>query len=345
MEKLDENLVLDSIEQLPKQIEQAWEDGGAVRFPKAYQTFSDITVCGMGGSALGADVTRSLFENQMSVPFHIVSDYHLPGYIGKNSLVILSSYSGNTEEMLSCAQLAKKKKAKIAVITAGGKLQELAEKNKWPVYVMNPEFNPSKQPRLAIGYAAFGLLAMLVTLKAVKMNAAGVNALTRYLKTQMQQFGPDRKEDNPAKMIAEAAERRAVILIGAEHMIGPVHVMNNQLNENAKHLSVHLPIPELNHHFLEALSKPDSVKKHYLAVLFQSPFYLERTQKRIQLTADLLAKYGVFPQVVNSTARTPMEQAWEAIHMGAYTSFYLAMLHGINPAPVPNVESFKEQLG
>jgi len=344
MEKIDKDLVLDSIELLPKQIEQAWGEGKNIKFSKTYQTFSDVTVCGMGGSALGADVLRSLFGNQMRVPFVIVSDYHLPGYVGKDSLVILSSYSGNTEEVLSCSQIAKRKKAKIAVITCGGKLKELAKKNKWPSYVIKAEYNPSKQPRMALGYAAFGLSGMFSSLGLIKMNDTAVHALTRYLTTQMQQFGPDRMNDNPAKQIAEAAEQRMLILMSAEHMLGPLHVMNNQINENAKHLCIHMPIPEINHHFLEALSKPDAIKKQMLAVLFQSPFYLERTQKRIQLTADLLAKNGILPQIVNSTARTPMEQAWEAIHMGSYTSFYLSMLHGINPAPVPNVETFKQKL-
>lgn len=344
MEKIDKDLVLDSIELLPKQIEQAWEDAKKIKFTKTYQTHTDITLCGMGGSALGADVIRSLFGTQIKKPFVITNDYHLPGYIGKDSLVILSSYSGNTEEVLSCAQIAKKRKAKIAVITGGGKLEDLAKKNKWPAYIINAEANPSEQPRMALGYAAFGLAGIFATLGIIKMNDTAVKALTRYLKTQMQQFGPDRTNDNPAKQIALAAEQRMLLLISAEHMIGAVHVMNNQINENAKHLCVRMPIPELNHHFLEGLSKPDGAKKQLLAVLFQSPFYLERTQKRVQLTADLLAKHGILPQIVNSTARTPMEQAWEAIHMGSYTSFYLAMLHGINPAPVPNVETFKQQL-
>jgi len=344
MKKLDQDYVLSSIELLPKQIKQAWGEAKQIKFTKTYQTRSDITLCGMGGSALGADVLRALYGTEIKFPFHIVNDYHLPGHVGKNSFVLLSSYSGNTEEVIACAQTAKKRKAKIAVITGGGKLKELAKKNKWPMYLIEPEFNPSNQPRMALGYAAFGLAGMFSKLGILKINDTAVQGLMRYLTTQMQQFGPDRMEDNPAKQIAIAAEQRFLLLISAEHMIGAVHVMNNQINENAKHLCTRMLIPELNHHFLEGLSKPDGVKKHLLAVLFQSPFYLEHTQKRIQLTADLLANYGILPQIVNSTARTPMEQAWEAIHMGSYTSFYLAMLHGINPAPVPNVEVFKQQL-
>lgn len=345
MKKIDKDLLLESIELLPKQIEHAWKDAKAVSFPKAYKSIKDVTVCGMGGSALGADVVRSLFGAKLEVPLEIVNDYHLPGYIGKDSLVILSSYSGNTEECLSCAASAQKKKANIAVITAGGTLKTLAEKQEWPTYVIDAKHNPSEQPRMAIGYAVFGLIRMLSTLKIISMSDAKTRALTQYLKKQMRQFSPELKKDNPAKQIAIAAEDRIILLIAAEHMLGAIHVMNNQINENAKQLTVSLPIPELNHHFLEALSYPPTAKKQMLAVLFQSPFYHERTQKRIRLTADVLAENGILPQIVNSSAKTSMEQAWEAIHMGAYTSFYLAMLHGINPAPVPNVESFKQQLG
>jgi glucose/mannose-6-phosphate isomerase len=344
MEKIDEDAVLASIESLPKQIEHAWSDAKKVQFPKTFQSVSNVVICGMGGSALGADVLRSLHGGEIKIPFQIVSGYHLPGHVGKDSLVILSSYSGNTEEVLSCAQSAIKRKAKIAVIAGGGKLEALAKKNKWPRYAMDAKHNPSGQPRMAIGYGAFGLLAMLSSAKLIKVNDTSVKALVRYLNAGMRQFAAEQMEDNPAKQIALAAEQSMVLLMAAEHMFGSIHVISNQINENAKHLSSYLPLPELNHHFLEGLSEPKQAKKHLHVVLFQSPFYLDRNQRRVQLTADLLAENGIQAQIVNSSAKTPLEQAWEAIHVGSFASFYLAMLHGINPAPVPNVESFKQRL-
>lgn len=344
MKKIDEDGLLDSVELLPKQIEHAWAETKALSLPFSDRATTDITVCGMGGSALGADVVRSLYGQRLQRPFHIVNDYRLPGYIGKQSLVILSSYSGNTEEILSCAQSAIKKKARIVAITAGGKLEALAKKNKWPRYLIEAKYNPCNQPRMALGYAVFGLIGLLKASKHLNIADKDVKLLIKQLTGGMRQFSVEQVENNPAKQIAMAAKQKMLFFVAADHMLGAAHVVNNQINENAKHLSTYLPIPEMDHHFLEALKAPAIVKKHLLFVLFQSSFYGERIQKRIRLTADLLAENGILTRIVNSSASSPLQQVWEGIHMGSFASFYLAMLHGVNPAPVPNVESFKQRL-
>jgi hypothetical protein len=120
--------------------------------------------------------------------------------------------------------------------------------------------------------------------------------------------------------------------------------MNNQINENAKHLSTFMPLPELNHHFLEGLSFPRSAKRHVLAVLLQSHLYHPRNAKRVTLTAKLLEENGIQTVIVSPDAKTKLAQTWQAIQFGSYTSLSLAHTHHIDPEPVPNVAAFKKAL-
>jgi len=341
--KRDTENLLGSIEALPDQIEITWSKAASAKLPVAYKQTKRIVVCGMGGSTLPPDVVLSTFLNRVACPLVIVRDYHLPAWVDKDTLVIACSYSGNTEETLSATNEAAARKAKVVVITGGGQLLELAKSNRWPTRLLTQEGNPSNQPRMAIGSFTFTLIEILRTHGSLHIEAEEVHNLAEFLREQMKQFTPEVK-DNPAKQIAEAAKEGFPLFISAQHLTGSVHVMTNQFNENAKHIAFRLEVPEMNHHFLEALSFPTKAKASLSAILFQSQYYNSQTQKRIQLTAELLLKNGIPTQIVNSDAASPLEQAWETLCLGSFASFYLAMLHKIDPAPVPNVESFKKAL-
>lgn len=343
MAKFDTENLLGSIEALPDQIEIAWSKAGSAKLPAAYKKTIRIVVCGMGGSALPPDVVLSVFEDRIATPLIVVRDYQLPAWVDKDTLVIACSYSGNTEETLTAAKEASARKAKVAVITGGGKLLDLAKRKRWPKRILTKEGNPSNQPRMAIGSFTFTLMEILQTHGALQIQDREIHALVQYLRNQMKQFVPETKA-NPAKQIASSLKRSLPIFISAQHLAGPIHVMTNQFNENAKHVAFHLEIPELNHHFLEALRFPTREKTSLAVILFQSPHYRAEIQKRIKLTAELLIKNGIAAQIVSSDAPGRLEQAWEAIHLGSFASFYLAMLHKIDPAPVPNVEQFKKAL-
>lgn len=343
--------MLGSIQALADQIENAWFVASRAKLPSKYKAAKDITVSGMGGSALGAHLIATGLV--IKKPFQIVNDYSLPGYVGKDSLVILSSYSGNTEETLSCAREAHKRKTNVLVIAAAdtavttartrGALAAMAEKNKWPIFIIDPSDNPSKQPRMATGSSAFGLLGLMKAADLVTITDANVKRISVRLREDSARFGPDLRR-NPAKRLAEIAERHLLIFVGAEHLHGACHVISNQVNENAKQLSVYLPLPEMNHHFLEGLTFPRTTKRDVLAIVLDSEHYHPKNARRAQLTADLLGKNGIRNELIKIDGTSALEETWLAIQLGSYMSFYLAMLHGIDPSPVPNVETFKRTL-
>jgi hypothetical protein len=144
--------------------------------------------------------------------------------------------------------------------------------------------------------------------------------------------------------LAQSAIDKTIFLVSAEHLTGATHVFNNQLNENAKHLTVELQLPELNHHYLEGLSHPEQAKNSGVFWFMNSTLYTQKLQLRLKLTQDVVTKNGFASQIINLTAADPLTQAFELIQLGAYTNFYLAMLHNLDPAPIPWVDYFKGEL-
>jgi len=277
---LDKSHVLASIEQLPEQIKDAWEQT-ASQDNSEYATGVDhIILAGMGGSALGAHVIQSIAKQTLKVPLEIVSDYTLPGYVNHKTLVILSSYSGTTEETLAAAVEAENKGAKIAVIAAGGPLAELAKTKQYPHYLINPQFNPSGQPRMAIGYAIIGQIGLLKSLGLIDAKNIDIDAIISFLREKTTWLNPE-AIDSEAKKLAKMAEDKIIYLVSAEHLTGPTHVINNQLNENAKHLTVELKLPELNHHYMEGLPHPEAAKERCVFWFINSELYSPKLQLRV----------------------------------------------------------------
>jgi len=169
--KLDASNLLGSIEALPDQLKQAWEEVFQTSMPEDLLNVKNVVVSGMGGSALGGRIIDSLILDRANTPIEISTEYRLPNYVGPDSLVIISSYSGNTEETLSSAHDAIKKNAKIFVVTTGGKIAQLAKEEGLPSYIFNPIHNPSNQPRMGIGYSIGAVLALLVKGKYIQMSS------------------------------------------------------------------------------------------------------------------------------------------------------------------------------
>lgn len=341
---IDKEHVLSSIEQLPDQIADAWTQTKDLEFPEDYTSVKNIVVAGMGGSALGSLIIKRLFKNELKLPFEVYSHYHLPGYVNHDSFVLLSSYSGNTEETLAAADQALQLGAKVAVITSGGELAVLAKRHSWPIYLIKANYNPSNQPRMAIGYSVAGELALFNKLGVINLSEQNIFDLVDNLKEMVKRLTVESVESNPAKLLAYSAFDKAIVLSAAEHLIGAVHVTNNQLNENTKVLTAEWHLPEFNHHYMEALTNPPKLKEDVIFLLYNSGEYLPELTKRVGLTKEVIENSGYQAEVIQATAKTKLEQIFEIILLGAFFNFYLSMLYGHDPAPIPNVDWFKSQM-
>src|SRR5256885_13128202 len=148
----DPDDMLSRIKDLPKQVRDAWAIASKATIAPAYSDVRNLVVAGMGGSAIGGDLAAALLADDLKIPMTVHRDYGLPAYVGRDSLVIVASYSGNTEETLSSFEEARKRGAKVLVLTTGGKIAELGRASDYPVvtvtYKAHPRTAPGDYPRI-----------------------------------------------------------------------------------------------------------------------------------------------------------------------------------------------------
>ena len=299
--KIDLGNVLGSVEALPDQCLDAWDKAQNISVPDSYKNIDNVIMCGMGGSGLGARVIESVYSEELKVPLIRVNGYNLPAFANDKSLISCSSYSGSTEETIQNANQAIAKNLKWMAIGTGGKLLELAQEHKVPFYKIDPKFNPSNQPRMAIGYSVIGQLALAAHAGIVSITKKEIEEISKVMAEVVDKTKVEVPENqNTAKQLAQAMKGKVVILVSNEHLTGPMHVVNNQQNENAKNVSFDLQIPELNHHLMEGLKHPESNSKDILFVFAFSKHYSDRVQKRFELTKQVVEKNGIKTFPLNS---------------------------------------------
>ncbi|MBI2037784.1 MAG: SIS domain-containing protein [Candidatus Magasanikbacteria bacterium] len=340
--QLDSKNMLGSIELLGSQVEEVLAQAKQVKIPASYKKVNNIVVLGMGGSALGAHVLKSV---SLKIPLEIINGYQAPAFVSSKSLVIASSYSGSTEEVLQAVKEAKKKQAKVMVICSGGQLAQWARKNKIPVLVFTVNNNPCGSPRMGLGYSIFGQAAMLANAGILKFSPAEVKSVLQNIAKYNSLFGVNNAEEkNTAKQMAGALFGKSVWYAASEHLSGNAHIAANQMNENAKRFGGYFLIPELNHHLMEGMLFPETNKNNIKFVLLESGLYDSRVQKRYEITKTILDKNGIEYVSYKCQEKTKSLQVCEVLMLGSYISFYSAMLQGIDPTAIPFVDFFKAEL-
>lgn len=307
--------------------------------PKIEGDFQNIVFAGMGGSALPALISTSWPGHK--VPFEICRNYNIPSYVSNKTLFIAASYSGNTEETLSALAEAEAKGAAIAVFSSGGQLEEIASQKGYP-FVKIPK---AEQPRYAVFYM---LVALINILQSAGLQddvsaqlADGATFLREAVKDWVATVPTDK---NPAKKLAmEAAGKSGVIYAGP--LLAPAaYKWKISFNENAKNVAWWGVYPEFNHNeFIGWSSHP--TQKPYTVIDLRSNLEHPRIQKRFELSDRLLSGQRPAAQAVEVQGENILEQLLWAIAFGDFVTIYLAMLNGVNPAPVDLVEKFKKELG
>ncbi len=346
--KLDPSGVSQSIVDLPKQFQAVLADWKNFKLPAHYANVNQVVVNGMGGSNLGARILQSLFSQQLKIPLLIEAGYQIPAYVGPKTLYVLSSYSGETEEPISVCQVLKQKGVKVVVISAQAQssLVRLARRNRWPAYVFDDSYNVSGQPRLGLGYAWFGGALILYKAGVLKISLSRLKQIVNWAKKVNKVWeykSPQAK--NSAKRLAQEICHTIPVLVGAEFLTGNMHVLRNQLNETSKTFAAYLVLPDLNHYALEGLAHPPANRQVLSWLFFESLLYHPRIQARLKFTRQVAAKNKIKVLTYKVKGATAEEQAAEVLLLGSWLSYYLGILHQVNPAQVPWVDWFKKKLG
>jgi glucose/mannose-6-phosphate isomerase len=333
---LDPKDVYGSTGLLADQCEQIWEDAKTLSFPEDYTDFENIILCGMGGSAYSSYIIQSLFKDKLNIPLIYNNDYDLPAFASSKSLIILSSYSGTTEESLACAKEAIEKNLKVTAITNGGPLSEVLKENNMPSLIFDPKNNPSGQPRLGTGYMILGTIILLCKLGILNLTDDEVKSAISELRQNQDKI----KEE--AISLAPKLKDYFPLIMCSGFLLGNAHILRNQFNETSKSFAAFEDIPELNHHLMEGFKYPTGLK---IKTLFlDSNLYDPKHLKRIQLTEDVVTKNNIESLHFQALGTTKLSQMLSVLSFGGFVTFYLGVLYGEDPSLIPWVDYFKEQL-
>lgn len=339
------NKVVESLDNLKNQLQQSFSEIQRIDFPFDYKKVKNIVFCGMGGSRFPALIVKELFKTEINLPIIINDDYLLPNFIDKNSLVILSSYSGTTEEVIENYKQALEKKAKIIGITTGGETAKTLQEKKFPLYIFNPIYNPSGQPRIGFGYSVGSFLGLLIKLNFLKIkkeiifnSLQKMSQLIKNLKLEIP------TENNPAKKLAVDLYQKYPYFVVAEFLTGWGNAISNQTNETAKTIATYRVIPELNHHLMEGLKNPSTIKNLLIFVFFFSNLYSTSIKKRFFITKEVVEKNKIKTLWVEIQGKNKIEQTFYAMALGSYLSMYLSVLYKEDPSIIPYVDYFKKRL-
>jgi glucose/mannose-6-phosphate isomerase len=295
----------------------------------------------MGGSAAGGDIVRHLAATETKVPIWVHRDYGLPSFVDKDTLVIFSSYSGNTEETLSAFAASLSTPAMKLVITTGGRLGYLAEQQDIPVLLMDYQ----SPPRAAFPHSFTSLLGILVRLGLLPDRSADWQKtllILDRLSAELIETTP--LVSNHAKQLATRMQGSLAVIYGAELLSGVAWRWKTQLNENSKTWAFCELFPEINHNAAVGYELPSWAKEKVFVVLLCSPSLHPRNVLRYQATTEVLARAGVNWEVVNAPGRSPLAQVMSLVLLGDYLSFYLAILNRTDPTPVDSIDFVKGYL-
>lgn len=333
--------MLGHLEALPAQLEAAWRLVSAFDGPAACHNLDHVVVAGMGGSAIGADLVRGLCADQLQVPFLVWRDYGLPAFVGPRTLVIVSSNSGGTEETLSAVERALSVGAPIVGMTTGGPLAARLAAAGQPVL----RFDYQGQPRAAIGYSLLLALGVLSRLGYLPDQSPAVAAAIAAVREAAAHFGPPvPTATNPAKALAEALQNRATVIYGAGFLAPVARRWKGQWNENAKHWAFFEELPELNHNAVVGYEFPATAAYLLHVVLLSSPLLPSRIALRCTATAELLERRRIPHTTVKAWGDGPLAHLLSAVAYGDWTSYYLALLDGVDPTSIAAIDSLKARL-
>ena len=339
--KLDTSGMLNQLREFPEQCQQAWEKVMSFTLPQEYSRIDKVVVLGMGGSAIGGEIVRRLALAETKVPVWVHRDYGLPPFVDEDTLVIASSYSGNTEETLSAFTESLETPAKKLVLTTGGQLKHLADEQGIPVFVIDYQ----APPRVAFPHSFVALVGIAQKLGLISDKSADLQEALRILGKLSRDFVETVPlVSNPAKQLATKLWERIVVIYGAGIVSAVAQRWKTQLNENSKTWAFFEFFPELNHNAVVGYQFPPQVKERIFVLLLRSSSLHPRNLLRYKATANLLAEAGVAYEFVEATGDSTLAQVLSLVLLGDYSSFYLAMLNKVDPTPVDSIDLVKEYL-
>ena len=333
---IDKEKMYESIQSFPEQI---------VESTKIIQNYSiirndeisDIIICGMGGSAIGGDLCRNFLDSDINLNIYVNRGYHLPNWASKNSLIIISSYSGDTEETKSCYEDCIKKSYSPLVLTTGGYLLSAAKSNK-NMYIQMPT---GFQPRAALGFSFTLLFFILNKFSLISKNNTFINEIDSIVEN-LRKFNIEIFEnDKSALEIAHQIYNKFIVIYSTRKHESISYRFRCQLAENSKIIALHNIFPEQNHNEIEAFKNSKVQDIAFVWLIDESDS--KQNIKRMKITQNLLKDVGTHSIIkINEVSR--YERILKMVNYLDWISYYCAILNNTNPATIDKINKLKSLL-
>ncbi|MCK4635479.1 MAG: bifunctional phosphoglucose/phosphomannose isomerase [Candidatus Moranbacteria bacterium] len=300
--------------------------------------FKSITISGMGGSALPGNVLRVFVNNVLQnsekkrLPIFHCRSYTLPPEAYEDSLNIIVSYSGNTEETISAFNEALKNNLTCVGISNGGKIEEMCKENNVP-HVKLPYPYENFQPRTATGYIVFSIFQILINVGLIDDVSSDILAIVDNLKKKVIEL------ENRGKNLAKKLVGKTPIIYTTTKFKPLAMIWKIKINENSKTPAFYHYFPELNHNEMVGFTNPQA---KFFFIMLRDMEAHPQILKRFEITSELMKKRGMESEIIDIEGKSLLEKMWSALYLGDWVSYYLALEYGQDPTPVDMVEEFKD---
>lgn len=324
-------MMKDLIQRFPAQLKEAVEIASQAKLSPLAKPVNKVIICGLGGSGIGGTIAKEILFGESTVPIEVLKSYSLPSYLDENTLVICSSYSGNTEETLECYNLAQQQKAKVVCITSGGKILESAKKD-GNDYIQVPGGMP---PRSCLGYSLTQLFHILSHYKLAPQKSVDISGAAEMLGKGQEAI------IHEAHLIVKKIHDKLPVIYSSDLHEGVAIRLRQQLNENAKILCWHHVVPEMNHNELVGWSHAYT---DVAVILFKDKDENPRNKLRMDFCRKVFDKYAAEIVEIHSKGENAIEKTLYWIHLGDWVSMFLSEKRNVDAMDIKVIDSLKNEL-
>jgi glucose/mannose-6-phosphate isomerase len=340
IKKIDQNDMLGDLAKTSHYCRDAINLAKNVTVPKMEKP-QNIVIVGMGGSAISGEILRDWLHDRLPLSIEVCRDYTLPAYVNSKTLVIVNSYSGNTEETLNAFLFAVHRKCMVLAITSGGLLAQFCKKIQIPCVLI-----PSGlQPRAALPYMFFSIPVLLQKMGILPYVEEKLNQTIEIIETVSKENSPEVPlKKNKAKTIATQILGTIPVVYGFRQYACVAHRMKAQFNENSKVPSKSELFPELNHNETVGYDAPTNLLDNLSVILIRDPEEPTEITNRIEITAELVFNKAKSVTEITAQGQTKLAKMFSVLCLGDYVSVYLAVLQNKDPTPVKIIDEVKAEL-
>ncbi|PKB83362.1 MAG: hypothetical protein BZY84_00945 [SAR202 cluster bacterium MP-SInd-SRR3963457-G1] len=336
------------LQTLPDQCKKAWVQAKQTDFPEDWRQCTEVIIAGMGGSAIAGNLAADLAGPGSITPIRVVRDFHIPGIsgplgpdAGPKPLVVVCSFSGETEETLAMFDHARSTGAPMAVITGGGALAQRAAEAGIPVMTVDAP----GEPRSAVGYNLMLLASLLDRIGVISVSDQEVTEAVEAAGSMASKVASEvPSEQNPAKLLARDLVGRLTVVYGGGNLSGMALRWKSQINENGKSWAFAELLPELLHNSVESFPGGAEIRQRTTALLLKPHQPTPELESRYAALGETLDCSGIEHRIIAGSPGGHLAQSLSMIVLGDHVSYYMGLLNGINPSETPSIDLFKKRL-